>query len=52
MASAALGYATNKLAGEDALAGVALEQWGTKWNNTHKRVYKDGKNTWGRRYWI
>lgn len=24
--------AMNKLAGEDALAGVALAQWGTKWN--------------------
>ena len=43
MASAALGYATNKLAGEDALA-----QWGTKWNNTHKRVYKDGKKHMGK----
>ena len=32
MASAALGYATNKLAGEDALVGVALAQWGAKWN--------------------
>ena len=32
IASAALGYATNKLVGEDALAGAALAQWGTKWN--------------------
>ncbi|MBP9625150.1 MAG: hypothetical protein KBD95_05620 [Veillonella sp.] len=34
IASAALGYATNKLVGEDALAGAALAQWGTKWNLT------------------
>ena len=32
IASAALGYATNKLVGEDALAGAALAQWGSKWN--------------------
>ena len=38
MASAALGYATNKLAGEDALAGTALAQWGTKDNFLHMFV--------------
>ncbi len=38
IASAALGYATNKLAGEDALAGAALAQWGTKDNFLHMFV--------------
>lgn len=36
IASAALGYATNKMAGEDALAGAALAQWGTKWNDSEE----------------
>lgn len=33
MASAVLGYATNKLAGKDEAAGAAVAQWGTKWNS-------------------
>ena len=32
IASAVLGYATNKLAGKDGEAGAAVAQWGTKWN--------------------
>ena len=32
IASAVLGYATNKLAGKDGQAGAAVAQWGTKWN--------------------
>ncbi|WP_289087564.1 hypothetical protein [uncultured Veillonella sp.] len=33
IASAVLGYATNKLAGKDGEAGAAVAQWGTKWNH-------------------
>ena len=32
IASAVLGYATNKLAGKDGETGGAVAQWGTKWN--------------------
>ena len=35
MASAVLGYATNKLADKDEAAGAAVAQWGTKWNNMY-----------------
>ncbi len=49
MASAALGYATNKLAGKEGLAGAAIAQYGTKWNlelddhakKVRQKLYKD-----------
>lgn len=39
IASAVLGYATNKLAGKDGEAGSAVAQWGTKWNYEGKTEY-------------
>ena len=39
IASAVLGYATNKLAGKDGQAGAAVAQWGTKWNYEGKTEY-------------
>ena len=39
IASAVLGYATNKLAGKDGEAGAAVAQWGTKWNYEGKTEY-------------
>ena len=41
-ASAVLGYATNKLAGQEGMAGAALAQYGTKWNNYGPRPWQDG----------
>ena len=43
IASAVLGYATNKLAGKDRQAGAAVAQWGTKWNSeyTMDMIVKD-----------
>ena len=43
IASAVLGYATNKLAGKDGQAGAAVAQWGTKWNSeyTMDMIVKD-----------
>ena len=42
IASAVLGYATNKLAGKDGQAGAAVAQWGTKWNNMYDNDITEG----------
>ena len=42
IASAVLGYATNKLAGKDGEAGAAVAQWGTKWNNMYDNDITEG----------
>ena len=38
IASAVLGYATNKLVGKDGEVGAAVAQWGTKWNILLERI--------------
>ena len=43
IASAVLGYATNKLAGKDGQAGAAVAQWGTKWNNMYDNDITEGR---------
>ena len=42
IASAVLGYATNKLTGKDGEAGAAVAQWGTKWNSIRDYYYQIG----------
>lgn len=42
IASAILGYATNKLAGKDGEAGAAVARWGTKWNSIRDYYYQIG----------
>ena len=42
MASAALGYATNKMIGEDGLAGATIAQWGYEVEFSFRKAGTDG----------